>query len=475
MTLSDIVTGPWAILPETLLELQGIYATHLRGDKIDVRAVEARLGRPLASEQQRYELLDGGVAVLRASGVMAPKANLFMQVSGGVSTQMLTAQFDSMAADPRVKAVVFAPDSPGGNVLGIPAAGKALRALADAKPTVTVVEGVMASAMYWVGSAANAVYIDGETDMVGSIGVVQRLSWEPAAANSMDLVRGRYKRTSVNGQPPTAEVIAQAEAQLDYLYSLFVDTVADHRSTTSDLVLEHMADGRVFIGQQAIDAGLVDGVSTVSAMVEQLATNPGRYAKRRKAVFGAADPGSPQSTGAGAALTDDSTPTAEGDVMPQADTPQMTRESLERDHAALFATLRTEFTAAGAQEGATAELARVKAVLAEGEGMKGHQALVMQLALDGKTTGPEAAQAILAAERQSLAAAARAHHADAPAAAPSAPAADAQPKPEPAAFDAAKAASVADKARQLVADARAQGRTLTTSQAVAQVMAADHT
>ncbi len=90
MTLSDIVTGPWAILPETLLELQGIYATHLRGEKIDVRAVEARLGRPLASEQQRYELLDGGVAVLRAAGVMAPKANLFMQISGGISTQMLT-------------------------------------------------------------------------------------------------------------------------------------------------------------------------------------------------------------------------------------------------------------------------------------------------------------------------------------------------------------------------------------------------
>ncbi len=160
--------------------------------------------------------------------------------------------------------------------------------------------------------------------------------------------------------------------------------------------------------------------------------------------------------------------------MPPADT-QITRESLERDHAALFATLRNEISAAARQEGATAELARVKAVLAEGEGMKGHQALVMQLALDGKTTGPEAAQAILAAERQSLAAAARAHHGDAPAAAPAAPAADAQPKAEAGAFDPAKANAVADKARQLVAEARAQGRTLTTSQAVAQVMAADPT
>jgi ClpP class serine protease len=285
MSFLDMMRGPWAILPETLLELQSIYATHLKGEKIDIAAVETRLGRPLAAEQQRYELRDGGVAVLSATGVMAPKANLFMQVSGGISTQMLARQFDSMAADPRVQAVVFAPDSPGGNVLGVPAAVKALAHLAARKPTVTVVEGVMASAMYWVGSAANQVHIEGETDMVGSLGVVQRVSWEPAEPNARTLVRGKYKRASIDGQPPSAEYLAQAEQQLDYLYSLLVDGVAQHRGTTSDLVLERMADGRVFIGQQAIDAGLVDGVSTVDAMVEKLATNPKPYAARRKAVF----------------------------------------------------------------------------------------------------------------------------------------------------------------------------------------------
>lgn len=421
MNLLDLMTGPWAILPEQLLELQGIYATHLRGDKIDIAAIEARLGRTLAAEQQQYQLGDGGVAVLRASGVMAPKANLFMQVSGGISTQMLTKQFDSMAADPRVRAVVFAPDSPGGNVLGVPAAGKALANLASLKPTVTVVEGCMASAMYWVGSASNAVFIDGETDVVGSLGVVQRLSWEPATPNSMELVRGKYKRSSVNGKGPSAEFLAQAEANLDYLYSILVDAVALHRGTTSDLVLEHMADGRVFTGQQAINAGLVDGVSTVDAMVEQLATKPATFASRRKAVF-ALGGLSPVSASAGAAPTDDITNHEKGNDMPQAVNTQVSRESLESDHAALFAALRTEFFTAGETAGRAAELARVNAVLAEGEGLKGHEALVMRLALDGKTTGPEAAQAILAADRSTLAAAARAHSADAPTAAPAAPA-----------------------------------------------------
>ncbi len=405
----ELVTGAWAVLPETLFELQDIYATHMRGEKIDIPAVEARLGRPLHSEQQRYTVEPGGVAVLRASGVMAPKANLMMQISGGISTQMLTQQFAGLRADSRVRSVVFAPDSPGGNVLGVPAAVKALRALASEKPTVTVSEGVMASAMYWVGSATNALYIEGETDMAGSLGVIKTLSWEPDRPNSRTLVRGKYK--AVGPQGPTDEQIAHHEAQLDYLYTVLIDSVAEHRGVSSEQVLERMADGRVFIGQQAIDAGLVDGVSTVDAMVEQLATNPAQFASRRKAVFALGAP-APVSASAGDALQDDDTTTPEkGNVMPH-DT--LSRASFESDHAALFAQLRDEFTSAGAK----AELERVKAVFAQGDVLPGHVALVKQLAFDGKTTGAEAAAAILAAEGKARGDAARARAADAPPAVP---------------------------------------------------------
>jgi hypothetical protein len=85
-----------------------------------------------------------------------------------------------------------------------------------------------------------------------------------------------------------------------------------------------------------------------------------------------------------------------------------------------------EATAAGIQqgrlqgmaEGARAERERIAAVRAQA--LPGHEALIEQLAADGKTTGPEAATAVLAAERQLRATAATAHRADAPAAAPAA-------------------------------------------------------
>ena len=52
MQITDIITAPWAIVPEKLFEIQAIYATHACGEKIDISAVEARLGKPLVNDNQ---------------------------------------------------------------------------------------------------------------------------------------------------------------------------------------------------------------------------------------------------------------------------------------------------------------------------------------------------------------------------------------------------------------------------------------
>ena len=411
MTLLDLITGAWAIEPDKLREIQAIYATHLRGEKIDIAALEARLGRPLASEQQQYTVEPGGVAVLRMSGVIAPKANLFMQVSGAMSTQMATRQLESALADQRVRSIVLAIDSPGGNVIGTPEMAAAVREMSAIKPIVTHSDGALASAAYWIGSAANAVYLSGPTVQAGSIGVVIDRTYNPASASREEsIVAGRYKRLTKANEPLSDEARAIVQADVDYVYSLFVDQVAAYRDTTSEQVLERMADGRVFRGQQAIDAGLVDGVSTLDALVESMATDPAPYAKRRKAVFAVAALPSPS---AGAAPKDKTTTREKEPVMPEADNKPVTRASFEQDHAPLFAQLRGEFSTLGA----TQERERIQAVLAVGANLPGHEALLNTLAFDGKTTAPEASMAVLKAEGDQRAAAIKAHQDDAPAAA----------------------------------------------------------
>lgn len=408
MNLLELITSPWAIEPDKLREIQAIYATHFRGEKIDVAAIEARLGRPLANEQQRYTVEPGGVAVLQMSGVIAPKANLFMSVSGGLSTQMATKQIESAMADSRVKSIVLAIDSPGGNVIGTPEMATAVRAMSAEKPIVTHSDGSLCSAAYWIGAAANAIYLSGPVVQAGSIGIVVDRSYNPASSIQKEqIVAGRYKRIAKDNEPLSDEARAIVQADVDYVYSLFVDDVAAYRSATAEKVLERMAEGRVFRGQQAIDAGLVDGVSTLDALVESMATNPAQYANRRKAVFAVAAHPSPS---AGAAPKD-KTPTREKEKsMSETTTALITRASFEQEHAPLFAQLRAEFTALGA----TQERERIQAVLAVGDGLPGHEKLLAGLAYDGKTTAAEASVAVLAAEKAQRQAAIAAHRNDAP-------------------------------------------------------------
>src|SRR5574338_1348330 len=133
MNLLDVLTGPWAIQPDKLLELQAIYAAHARGERADLPAIAARLGRPLDNSQNnRGYQLAGDVAVVHLSGVLAKKMNLFADISGGTSTEVIGAAVRAAAADPKARAIVLTVDSPGGTVDGTQALAAIVRAAAGA-------------------------------------------------------------------------------------------------------------------------------------------------------------------------------------------------------------------------------------------------------------------------------------------------------------------------------------------------------
>jgi len=303
--LAETIYGVWALLPEKLLELQAIYETHLRGEKIDIKAIEAQIGRPLANQQRGYEVVNG-IAVLGLQGAISPKANLFSQISGGASAQIFMRDLNAAGADTSVRGAIIAADTPGGNVLGIPAAREAVRNFGAVKPIVTHSDGQLASAGFWIGRAANRVYIADSMVQVGSIGVVYTHTDTSAAeakagVKKTVITAGKYKRKEGPDGKLSPEGQASLQETADYVYSVFVGNTAEDLGVSVDTVLEHMADGRVFIGQQAIDAGLVDGVSTIDALIEQMATNPAAFSSRRKAVVKGA--GSSKSTRAVAAPT----------------------------------------------------------------------------------------------------------------------------------------------------------------------------
>jgi len=271
MKIIDVLTSPWAIVPEKLFEIQEIYKTHLRGDKIDIAAIEAKTGAPLDNKTAPYQVVND-IAIIPIQGVIAKKMNLFTQISGGVSTQLTGNDIKEALADDSIKSILLDIDSPGGTVDGTQELGDIVFAGRDKKPIVAYSDGMIASAAYWIGSAAHRMYISGDTNDIGSIGVVtNHVDYsemdKKCGVKVTEIYAGKYKRIASENKPLSKEGKQYIQDQVDYLYSVFVDVVAKHRGVSSETVLKNMADAKIFIGKQAITAGLVDGVSTFDRLI----------------------------------------------------------------------------------------------------------------------------------------------------------------------------------------------------------------
>lgn len=394
MKLTDIINGPWAITPDMLNEIRSIYAKHLRGEKINIKDIEARTGEALKNKPQGYDLINGA-AIIPIEGVIAKKMNLFMQISGGASTQLIERDFKAALSDSAVEKIILNIDSPGGAIDGTFELANLIYGSRGKKPVIAYTDGMMASAAYAIGSAADKIYISGDTAAVGSIGVVaahEDISKfeEKLGVKTTEIYAGKYKRIASQYQPLSAEGFASIKEQVDYLYGVFMDEVAKFRGVSIEEVFAKMSTDvkSLFRGRQAIEAGLVDGVAALDQLINSKSLS---FPKSISGIQG-------QIQSAGSAEKKEE---------------KMTKEELKEKHADIYQTVFDEGKASAVaeasenlqalqdtsrKEGADAERQRIQAV--KSQFIPGHEALIEVLMFDGKTTGPEAAVAILDAEKK---------------------------------------------------------------------------
>jgi signal peptide peptidase SppA len=272
-----LLNRPWAIQPEILLEICEIYSAHVAGRPIDLAAIEKRIGKPLDNRPKPYRVEEGGVAVLLIEGVLSKRMNMFSEISGGTSTQLMARDFRAALEDDDVKSILLVIDSPGGEVDGTQEFARLVAEARAVKPVVALAEDTMASAAYWIGSAAQSVYLSSETTQVGSIGVIathvdRSAADKEAGLKYSEITAGKYKGLGSPHQPLSKEDRGEIQDEVDYIYSIFVNDIAANRGVTPEKVLSDMADGRAFIGQEAIDAGLVDGLVSRADLLEAMST-----------------------------------------------------------------------------------------------------------------------------------------------------------------------------------------------------------
>jgi ClpP class serine protease len=361
--LSAILSESWAIQPEALT---GILSIASRANE-SPEAVATRLGRPLENSQAVTRR--DATAIVPVKGPIFRYANLFTQVSGATSIQVLATDLQAAMDDPSVKSIVLEIDSPGGQVAGIAEFAAQVRAASAVKPVIAYVSDLGASAAYWIAAAASEI-VASDTAMLGSIGVVMTAS----TGGDAKTIKFVSSQSPAKHADPSSDLGQQRyQQQVDALASVFVLQVAQYRGVDPQKVLTDFGQGGVLIGAAAVAAGMADRLGSLESILAGLS---GATQQRGNTMSASNQP----------------------DALP------ITADTLRAQHPDVYQAVF--------DTGAKAERERIQGV--EEQLIPGHEALIAALKFDGKTSGPEAAVKVLNAEKAARTTALDQRRADAP-------------------------------------------------------------
>ncbi len=195
----------------------------------------------------------GGIQVGRGrDGVLRPV----------MGADTLAIAFHQARTDPKIKAVVFRVESPGGSAVASDAIWRSIQRTREAGTPVVVSMGAVAgSGGYWVALGADRIIASAGT-LTGSIGVVYgklvvRGFGERLGITTDEAHRGANALLASSTEPYTDAQREQVAGFLDHVYDAFLTRVADTRPLSRDQVAE-VARGRVWTGDDALDRGLID-------------------------------------------------------------------------------------------------------------------------------------------------------------------------------------------------------------------------
>lgn len=399
----DKLPSMWAILPEELdkikTQVSEVNAEDLQSFFVDKKNL-SRLAPGF--------FIEGKIGVLPIEGVIQPKWDIWTWFFGGTALDLLSRDFNSLLDDDSVEAIIFDIDSPGGVVNCVQEFANMVFQARERKPIYAVTSGAMASAAFWVGAAAEEVFVTDEAAVTGSIGVVithfdiSELE-KKLGIKRTEVVAGRKKRITSSASPLSEEGRAELQRQVDHIYKAFTGDIAKFRGVDVETVLSDMADGQIFLGSQGVEAGLVDEVMTtvellerINAVIEETVSNDNNFNRGVDMTISKSRKAGETKQAVTAETVKTEYPEVYDDIFNtgvDAAAETVNQESFEKGKAEGIA----EGKAEGIKEGAKAEAERIKAV--EGQSLPGHEALIEKLKYDGKTTGEQAAVAILAAER----------------------------------------------------------------------------
>ena len=251
---------PWLILPQAHVSFCRVAAE--AAEVIDYEKEKDTIDAPSVFAQS------SGVAVARisVSGVIGKNVGAMGRALGMYDLNDLEASLQKAEADQQVQGIVLDINSPGGTVTGVPEIAAMIREMDT--PVIAYTSDMMASAAYWIASAADAIYASPSAS-VGSIGVYSAMldasRYYDAMGLRVELFKsGKYKGMGMEGVPLTDEQRELIQSEVDSLYDWFASDVSRNR-TISPIYMQ----GQSLLGKEAAEVDMVDAIGSFEDAVNE--------------------------------------------------------------------------------------------------------------------------------------------------------------------------------------------------------------
>ena len=269
--LAEIFSGAWLISNERSAAYASILLSLIKGENFsegDSAIARERnrsyVIRGAGDQKQRFGFSDtnipeGSVAVIPIRSEILK----YDQPCGPRGSQSILTDVKSADQNPNIKSILLVVDSPGGQVTGTDLLADAISN--STTPVVAYIEGMAASAAYWIISGASKIIASSDLDRIGSIGTMLMVEdLKPALEAQGVKFHEVYASLSVDKNKDFNQVLdgnyeAYQKNVLDVINSKFLSSIKTNRPEVEDSTLT----GKIYFAPEAIALGLIDEIGSL--------------------------------------------------------------------------------------------------------------------------------------------------------------------------------------------------------------------
>ena len=216
------------------------------------------------------------IAVYYAYGdIVDSETGGMMNQGTSIVANTVCKDLEKLMNDDDAKAVVLRVNSPGGSAYASEQIWRSVTQLKAKKPVVVSMGGYAASGGYYISCAANYIYAE-PTTITGSIGIFgmfpdfSGLLTEKLGVKFDEVKTNKHAGFGTMARPFNAEEMALLDQYIGRGYELFRKRVADGRKQKVEAI-EEIAQGRVWLGNDALPIKLVDAIGSLDNAIEKAA------------------------------------------------------------------------------------------------------------------------------------------------------------------------------------------------------------